>query len=365
MKTGTFFNPFVLFFCLVFTPILANDPPKRDTVSAVVVYGEEMLLPSIERLGSEGIIRYKDSLLCLKRPPFELIEQVELYERIPYMPFDEVFNLIDSLFEMREIPYALINQINWYVAFNEFIDDDDEIDTTEYPADFYYNSWNTKNPNPYPVHELIASDTTVRLTLQGKSHLQQFVMPFDGVLTSPFGQRYGRNHNGVDIDLEVWDPVKSAFPGMVRVASYYGSYGRVVVVRHWNGLETLYAHLHRIKVKPGDIVNAGDVIGLGGSSGRSTGSHLHWEIRFKGVPLNPHHFIDFKTKELQNDVLVLKKTKYGYAAFPDGVKIHAVRKGDFLYKIAEQYGTSVNKLCQLNGIKRNTVLHVGQKLRVI
>ena len=167
------------------------------------------------------------------------------------------------------------------------------------------------------------------------------------------------------MDLEVWDTVRTAFPGMVRVAKYYGGYGRVVVVRHYNGLETLYAHLHRLKVEPGDTIQAGDLIGLGGSSGHSTGSHLHFECRFKGVPINPLAFIDYKSQSLVSDTLVLKKTKYGYAAFPKGTQFYVVESGDNLYEIAQRFGTTIYKLAELNGIRRNQYLIIGQALRVI
>ena len=139
----------------------------------------------------------------------------------------------------------------------------------------------------------------------------------------------------------------------------------MVVVRHYNGLETYYAHLHRFKVKTGDVVEAGDVIGLGGSSGRSTGSHLHYEIRYKGIPLDPGQIIAFKEKQLVSDVIVLNKTKWSYGIIPKGVTFHLVKSGDYLHKIAKQYGQSVDVLCELNGIKRNTMLKVGQKLRVL
>ncbi|MBL4623816.1 MAG: peptidoglycan DD-metalloendopeptidase family protein, partial [Flavobacteriales bacterium] len=146
---------------------------------------------------------------------------------------------------------------------------------------------------------------------------------------------------------------------------YYGGYGRVVVVRHYNGLETLYAHLHRLKVETGDTVKAGDLIGLGGSSGHSTGSHLHFECRFKGVPINPLAFIDYETQSLLGDTLVLKKTKYGYAAFPKGTKFYVVESGDSLYEIAKRFGITTHKLAELNGLRRNQYLIVGQSLRVI
>ncbi len=337
---------------------------ESDTAYAAVVYGDEVLLGGLESMTPEQIQATKDSLKALPEPPTELLAQIVLYEEIPTMRFEEIFALIDSLFELNRIPYPLINQINMYVSNMEY-DRKEEIDTSGYPAEFYYPDWNTGVPNPYASHKLTKDDSTLYLKLQGTSQLEQFVLPVDGVITSGFGWRDGRNHNGLDIDLQVWDTVRVVFPGMVRVARYYGGYGRVVVVRHWNGLETLYAHLHRIKVKPGDRIHTGDVVGLGGSSGNSTGSHLHWEVRFKGVPLNPAHFMDLREMTLESDTLVLKKTKYGYAAYPQGTVFHEVKRGDFLYKIAGQYGTSINELCRLNGIRRNSILVVGQKIRVI
>ena len=151
---------------------------------------------------------------------------------------------------------------------------------------------------------------------------------------------------------------------MVRVAYYHPAYGRVVVIRHYNGLETLYAHLHRFKVKAGDIVKAGQIIGLGGSSGHSTGSHLHFEVRFKGKPLNPKHLISFKENELVSDSVMMIKQKWDYAALPLGIEYHTIKRGDFMYKIAGRYGISVNELCELNGMRRNSVLLVGRKLRI-
>jgi len=158
--------------------------------------------------------------------------------------------------------------------------------------------------------------------------------------------------------------VRSAFPGVVRFAGTFGGFGRLVVVRHYNGLETYYAHLHRLKVKSGDVVEAGETVGLGGSSGHSTGSHLHFEVRFKGVPIDPSHVIAFTEGELLCDTLVLKKTRWSFAAYPMGTQFHTVGKGEHLYAIAEHYGTSINALCDLNGITRKTRLRVGQRLMV-
>lgn len=358
---------YVLFMCLLcfsWGKVYALNLSK-DTVSARVVYGDKKLLDGIDTLTIEEVKNIYQNLAKNNLADSNQLAQIELYIKIPDMEFNQVFSVIDSLFEMDKIPYPLINQINKYIETHELKEHKkQEIDTTQYPADFYYNSWNTKVPNPYKTNQLAKNDSTLKLSLTN-SIKEDYKPPFEGVITSGFGWRNKRNHNGIDIDLEVWDSVVCAFPGMVRVARWYGAYGRVVVVRHFNGLETLYAHLHRIKVEPGQILKAGELLGLGGSSGRSSGSHLHWEIRFKGVPLNPAHFIDLKDFSLEDDTLVLKRTKYGFAAFPFGTKFHEVKKGEFLYKIAQHYGTTVKKLCRLNGIRRNSILFVGQKLRVI
>ena len=165
------------------------------------------------------------------------------------MNFDEIYQVIDSLFELKTIPIALINELNEYIAIHQydFQFTDEIIDTSQYPADYYYHNWNTITPNPYNTKELIAQDSIIMLNLVGTKRSPKFVIPIQNVITSKFGWRNGRMHKGIDIDLQVWDPVASAFSGMVRVARTYKGYGRVVVVRHFNGLETLYAHLHRIK----------------------------------------------------------------------------------------------------------------------
>ena len=151
---------------------------------------------------------------------------------------------------------------------------------------------------------------------------------------------------------------------MVRLAKWQGGYGRAIVIRHDNGLETIYGHLYRWLVKSGDRVKAGDPIARGGNSGASRGSHLHFETRFKGKAVNPECFIDFRNNRLKNDTLVLKKTKDGYLGHLPGGAFHKVRRGDFLYKIAQQYGTTVNEICEINGFRRNHFLVVGEEIKV-
>jgi len=348
--------------------VYGQNPVQRDTAVAEVVYGSEYLFKGIDTMSINELTVLEDSLRTLTPPPKTLINQIHLYLQIKTMAFDDVYNVIDSLFELDNIPYPLINELNKYLATqqnNSLVLDNEMIDTSQYPAEYYYQDWNTVQPNPYNTKKLAAQDSLLILTLVGTSKSPKFVMPVTNVLTSSFGWRDGRMHKGIDIDVQVWDTVVSAFSGMVRVARTYGGYGRVVVIRHFNGLETLYAHLHRIKVKPGQIVQAGELLGLGGSSGNSTGSHLHWEIRFKGSPLNPLVFIDYKSQKLIADKLILRKTKNGYVGFPEGSVFYTVQNGDYLYKIASNYGTTVSKICKLNGIRRNSNLYVGQKLRVI
>ena len=276
--------------------------------------------------------------------------------------------MIDSLLDLDEVPSDLIFQINDY-AESKLLKHDFYIsltgfnDPSIYPSNSMYNSWDTYNLYPYE-ESLRKNDKEITLVIQDSLNFCNFVPPIKGLITSNFGWREGRSHNGMDIDLQVWDPVVASFDGMVRISRNHPGYGRVVVIRHYNGLETLYAHLHRLKVKPGDVVESGQVIGLGGSSGRSTGSHLHYEVRFKGKPLNPRSLIDFNNNCLISDSLKLVKTKWSYTPVPLGIKFHTVSKGEHLYGIAQKYGTTITDLCNLNGIRRNRPLRIGQKLRI-
>jgi murein DD-endopeptidase MepM/ murein hydrolase activator NlpD len=292
-----------------------------------------------------------------------------LYRNISKLSGNQIIELIDSVLDLDDIPMELLKEINEY-AESRLLEHDYYISLTNYyensaiPSNSTYGKWDTRNISPYN-ESITKNDSSVHLTLTDSKHNCDFVAPLQNpTVTSNFGWRNGRNHNGMDLDLQVWDPVVASFDGMVRIALYHPGYGRVVVIRHYNGLETLYAHLHRFKVKTGDIVEAGQTIGLGGSSGQSSGSHLHYEVRYKGKPLNPKHLISFKQNKLISDSLQLIKHKWNYSALPVGVEYHTIQRGDFMYKIAGRYGLTVNELCEINGIRRNKVLIVGRKLRI-
>jgi murein DD-endopeptidase MepM/ murein hydrolase activator NlpD len=360
----------VLIAFLLFTfGVQANDGGGgKDTARAVVIYNMDNL--QIAQSGhSSSFLQLVDSVQHLEDIDPNLKHLIQVTLSVQKRSEAELVSLIDSLFSLEEIPYALINEINFQIAKDEFsnIKESDIYaipdDGSPYPANFFYNSWNTTQPNPYD-RSLTAKDSSLTLLLTADKDGWNYAHPVDNIVTSKFGWRDGRNHNGYDLDLEVWDPVGSAFAGVVRFAGWAGGFGRLVVVRHYNGLETYYAHLHRLKVIPGDTVMAGGTVGLGGSSGHSTGSHLHFEVRFKGVPVDPGQIIDFKAQALHNDTIILKKTRWSYAVIPKGVQYHTVKKGDYLQRIAQTYGTTIDEICDLNGIRRNDYLRLGQRIRV-
>ncbi|MCC6401718.1 MAG: peptidoglycan DD-metalloendopeptidase family protein [Flavobacteriales bacterium] len=345
-----------------------SDTLRTDTLTALVMYGDRTLIEG-EALTDDRLDAMLDSLCALTDPPDDLLRDLALYKRIRGLEEGGIIQLIDSLFELDTVPYALINEINLYSAQMPTQGEVDRsgllawLDDPTHDISGLYADWNT-----LAVHACTPAsavhDSVLLLQLTDPDAHCGFTLPVNGPLTSRFGWRDGRPHNGIDLDLEVWDSVRTAFPGVVRHAGVQNGYGRVVVVRHYNGLETYYAHLHRFKVKAGDVVDAGELIGLGGSSGRSSGSHLHFEVRFRGMPLDPGRIIDLSSGTLQADTLVIKRTRHAYAAYPKGTHFHTVAKGDHLYAIAEQYGTSIQALCDLNGITRRSILRVGQQLLV-
>jgi murein DD-endopeptidase MepM/ murein hydrolase activator NlpD len=254
-----------------------------------------------------------------------------------------------------------------------------------FPSHDLYTSWDTNAAHPYKFNEIFKEDSVViQLTQEGDCG---FVLPYKGNLTSLFGWRRYRPHYGTDIDLETGDTVVASFDGMVRVARYYHGYGNCVIIRHNNGLETVYAHLSKLLVESGQTVFAGTLLGLGGNTGHSYGSHLHYEIRYLGQALDTQDFIDYEKGELKSGCFVLRKldveNKYDlralhsrhkhdlmarrggkYGKYPVKAGIYKVRNGDTLGAIARKRGTTVKSLCRKNGIKPTTRLKVGQRLKI-
>lgn len=280
---------------------------------------------------------------------------------------EQLSSLVDFLFEMDTIPRDLMNEINSAIAaFNEEDSRNDAKATTvsTIPSSDLYTSWEINNLFPEKDMLRLKGDTAVSLILNGGERGDYF-HPFNGPVTSGFGWRDSTQHNGVDIDLNKGDKVCAAFDGMVRIAKRNGGFGNVVIVRHYNGLETVYAHLSKLKVKPGQVIIAGQVVGLGGSTGHSTGTHLHFEVRFKGVPINPKYLISFKDQKLLCDEITIKKTKWGLAAFPTGEKSHIVEKGDTVFELAKRYATTTSSIREINGLTGRVRLKPGQVICIL
>lgn len=244
--------------------------------------------------------------------------------------------------------------------------------------------WDETSSNPY---KLEYKDLPYSWSIWLADSLSYYCCPFKGDVhpRGKFGMRRGRRHQGVDIPLKTGDPIYAMFNGRVRMSKYMGGFGNLVVIRHENGIETFHGHLSQRNVEVGDWVNAGDVIGLGGSTGRSTGPHLHFETRYKGFAFDPQWLIDFKTGNLRHRLFVLKKKYFDIYSnyeqdFEDewkneeddkreeaeraAMKWHTVKSGDTLGRIAINNGTTVSAICKLNGITPTTVLKIGRRLRV-
>lgn len=232
-------------------------------------------------------------------------------------------------------------------------------------------------------------------------NLRHFCMPTPSrVVTSNFGSRWGRQHKGLDLKVYIGDTIRAAFSGKVRIVKYEGGgYGKYVVIRHNNGLETIYGHLSKQLVVENEEVRAGDPIGLGGNTGRSTGSHLHFETRLGGVALNPALFFDFRAQDVVADTYMFRKSTYQQASaeatrlrgvigngsynredvygevgrgemeepkmsYGGAEKLyHKVAVGETLTSIAEKRGVTVDKICSLNRLNRNSKVRPGQILR--
>ena len=282
-------------------------------------------------------------------------------------PIDRKLKAVDSL--------ALIRQI--------------KAEQAVYPAYSLYPNW--QNTRVHAYGNTVQIPDTFRIDLTG------FCMPTTHTkITSKCGPRWRRMHNGLDIKVYIGDTIRAAFDGKVRMVKYERrGYGKYVVIRHDNGLETIYGHLSKQLVKENEYVKAGDVIGLGGNTGRSTGSHLHFETRFLGEVINPEFMFDFPKQDIVADsyLFIRNANRYPYqrtralanlksgkkatdsnASASEGgaIRYHKIRKGDTLGRISRIYHVSIDRLCKMNGIKRTTTLRgikrtttlrIGQVLR--
>ena len=256
----------------------------------------------------------------------------------------------------------------------------------EIPAAALYEDWNNKY-----AHRATELPDTFRIDLR------DFCMPTTNrVVTSNFGRRWGRQHKGIDVKVYIGDTIRAAFSGKVRMVRYdRNGYGNYVVIRHGNGLETIYGHMSKQLVEENQVVAAGEPIGLGGNTGRSTGSHLHFETRLCGVALNPAIMFDFHNQDVIGDYYMFYKNRFESesvlanrlrgvggggnigeneedlelaiaapeAKYAKDVKFHKVAAGETLSSIAKKRGTTVDALCKLNHIGKRIRLMPGQILK--
>ncbi len=234
-----------------------------------------------------------------------------------------------------------------------------------YPADELYGEWTNEWVNPFRGKKIDLPDSC-------RIDCSSFVLPIDTMtrVTSKYGPRRRRMHRGIDLKVQTGDTIRAAFDGKIRIRNYERrGYGYYLVIRHPNGLETVYGHLSKFLVDLNDIVRAGQPIALGGNTGRSTGSHLHFETRFLGQALNPAEIIDFENGVPHQDEYVFHNVKINgrksniYTSSNNKMVYHRVKSGDTLGKIARMYGTTVGELCRLNGLRSTSVLRIGQAIR--
>lgn len=292
-----------------------------------------------------------DQSIIVGGEPAKHIRHMTISEGSDEYPRDTVrrVNPLDSVGNMK-VRALMMDSLYWkaidtnFVIFDSMTVNPYEVDAVKY-----------KDTLAIILHDSIASDSA-----------RWWSMPLSkNERTSKFGPRWSRWHYGTDLRLKIGDTVRATFDGVVRIAKYNrGGYGWYVLLRHHNGLETLYGHHIKNLVGVGDTVKAGQVVGLGGNTGRSTGPHLHFEVRYQGNAINAEELFDFTNDTLRSGVFVLTPKSFDYIREMRRKKYHRIRSGDTLYGLARRYRVSVGQICRLNRIRRTTILRVGRTLRV-
>lgn len=297
-----------------------------------------------------------------------ITQTINAQEKLSF-PVDTLVHEGDSIVLFSDKSWEYLNKVEFDGVLNEDVLNFSLLDSSFNLAWQNDITFSRENYNSY------LKDSVWLCTIDSINNA--YCIPFSGKITSRFGKRGRRYHQGIDIDLNTGDTVKAAFDGVVRYSRYNSTFGYLVIVRHFNGIETYYAHLSKLMVVPNQDVKAGQVIGLGGNTGKSYGSHLHFETRFLDKPFDPEIVFDFETLDLFDENLIVHQDIFKYQRNVPSVyksstttntlsnKVyHKVRAGDTLYGIARRYGTTVKSICALNGIKSSSTLKIGRSLRI-
>ncbi len=274
----------------------------------------------------------------------------------PFCGFSQrnIPNIIDTV-ETDSGAVILYRNHTWEYLENEPVMMSQEEDSTG----LFSHSW--INDQVFAYMGASKRDSIKDTLLSLVSNIRAFHIPISGRLYRGFTY----THKGMDISLKKGDTVRAAFDGVVRYAKYNrGGFGNLVILRHFNGLETYYAHLSKLKVMVNQVVKANEVVGLGGSTGRSRSPHLHFEVRYKDIPLDPQRIIDFDNNKLISGIFPVTRNVF-YPSDYDGKAVYyKIRSGDTLAGIARKCHTSVKELCAINKLKLSTTLQVGRSIRV-
>ncbi|MDO5971431.1 M23 family metallopeptidase [Flavivirga aquimarina] len=246
-------------------------------------------------------------------------------------------------------------------------------------SDIRKTHWDTTVYNPY---KNVKIDFPVKIEFEDTTYTPP--INFKKVVTSRYGWRRGRAHRGIDIDLVTGDSVVSMFDGVVRLASYTRGHGKTVIVRHYNGLETVYAHLSKYSVKANDTIQKGQLLGSGGATGNARGSHLHLCVNYKGISINPEYLFNFgkentiRSKKIwvtenwvkpglhsskrQTKLKILHTKEEAIASLKKRKVVYIVKSGDTLSRIASKNNISMSTICKTNRIRKTSTLRIGQRL---
>jgi hypothetical protein len=275
---------------------------------------------------------------------------------LPFFSFSQrnIPNIIDTV-ETDSGAVILYRNHTWEYLENEPVMMSQEDDSTG----LFSHSW--INDQVFAYMGASKRDSIKDTLLSLVSTTRTFHLPIIGRTYRGFSYA----HKGMDLSLKKGDTVRAAFDGVVRYAKYNrGGFGNLVILRHYNGLETYYAHLSKLKVMVNQVVKSNEVIGLGGSTGRSRSPHLHFEVRYKDVPLDAQKMIDFDNNKLISAIFPITKSVF-YPSDYDGKAVYyKIRSGDTLARIAKKCHTSVKEICGLNKIRSNSTLRVGRSIRV-